>query len=205
MPRQRWSAEDDRTLIEGAGAFALKWFYNRLKREGKLARTRLALYHRAAKLWTGGLRRGVYSFRQLQLETGYHPDQIRRAQDALNQRFKRLSPRGPYLVSYQQRQDLLAWLANDYWSRPLRLYNCVWCYKRDKPHKGCGMCARCYMAHRRFCQREGLPYDLEELQLAIAQSPIRPGLRAMLCERLDRGWALERDILQRLVKDLETR
>lgn len=189
--RRPWTADEERALFEGAGAFALPWFDKRVGASwdypGAPPRSRRAIYKRARKLWgAGGLRRGVFSMRQLCLHSGYSVGQIKRAQSALNHKYKRLSTHGPYMVSYEQREDIYAWLAHDFWAKGLRLYNCTWCGLHTLPHKGYGLCSRCYYAHRRLCARLYMPPTLDK-QIAGLQG--HPDLQDAV-RHLQRGLAL---------------
>lgn len=144
----RWSEKEVRSLLMGLGAFGIDWFRQRTGKSydypNAPRRSIKAVSSKIARA-VGGYRfiRGAYTLSALSKRSGYHPDQIRRAQSALNQKWKRTSPRGSFLITDDQAEELLAWLQHDYWSRKRRLYCCVQCSGMGKP-KVWGLCQRCY-------------------------------------------------------------
>lgn len=198
--RRVWTAEEDRVLVSGAGAFALAYFIKRVGPSHTFhrapQRSRYAIYARARRLWgPGGFTRGVFTFNALARESGYGVDALRRAQKALNHSYKRLTPRGAYLISYDQREDLYAWLAHDFWCKSLRRYNCAWCAQSSRSHKGAGLCTRCYCTYHRLCRRLNLPTSPQQLR----HSPrISSRLREHIAARMERGVAPPREELRGL-------
>ncbi len=198
MSGRRWTKEGDKALINGAGVFSIAWFQNAAGQSydypNAPLRSRLAIYRRAERvIGQGGLRRGTHSLDQAAAETGYAHEQLLRAQRALNQKWKRLSPRGPYLITFEQLEEIVGWLRGDYWCTKLRLYGCVECGSDSRPARGKGLCPRCYFIIYRFCQARGLPTKLPELRRTIegldaANPEVRASLQAAR-EHLERGWA----------------
>jgi hypothetical protein len=169
MKAARWSKEAEKALLHGIGFYGLDWFqrnggqpYDYPNAPSK--RSRSAVYAKARELFgPGGLTRGGYTLARLAHETGYHPTQLRRAGSALNQKWKRLGPNGVYLLTDEQVEDILEWLKHDFWSKPLRLYACIWCGTKARPHKGGGLCGPCYFQHRRRCGALGIPQSVRAL------------------------------------------
>lgn len=150
--RRRWTKSEEAILWNGAGAAGLVWFVRRLRRSPAAVRAK------ARRLYgPGGLARGYYSVRRLIRDTGYSRTHLRRAMHALDQRWVRMSTRGAYLVTEDQRDDLVAWLRADYWSKRHRLYACAWCGQRGAPHARWGLCARCSSRYASRLRRAGLP------------------------------------------------
>jgi hypothetical protein len=202
---KRWTREEDHVLLEGAGAFGLAWFRRRIGPSyafpGAPPRSPDAIYARARKLWgKGGMTRGSYSMRQIAEESGYTRMQLRRAQKALQHSYRRTSPNSRMLVTDDQRLDLFAWLASDFWCKPLHRYGCVWCGTRERPHKGGGLCSRCYYAFRRATVRRAMPQSLESLcRLAEAR---RTPVQRRAYERLVRGVVPDRDVFDAFAQEV---
>jgi hypothetical protein len=81
-----------------------------------------------------------------------------------------LGPKGVYLLTDEQVEDILEWLKHDFWSKALRLYACVWCGTQTKPHKGAGLCSSCYWKHRRYCAAQGIPESVEAQCVWVEQA-----------------------------------
>ena len=150
-----------RSLFNGLGAYGLSWF----RRKAGTAynwpnapqRSRSAIYNKIRREYGGGgLTRGIYTRHQLETSTGYNRHHLERARIALNQKWKRTGPRGAYLISEEQAEDIIAWLRKDYWVPGKRLYGCVWCATTKREHKGLGLCSRCYFRYRRVCVKHGI-------------------------------------------------
>lgn len=177
-----WTREEDQLLLDGAGVFAVHWF------ERKIGRSTDAIYRRAYDLYGGGLSRGTHTLLGAARETGYGPSQLLRGQRALNQKWKRLSVNGPYLITFDQLTELTDWLRQDYWCQKLRLYGCVNCGSDDRPPRGKGLCSRDYERIRYLCRTHQLPSSLSLLsELSQALDGNGSEVRA-LRERLDKGW-----------------
>lgn len=109
----------------------------------------------------GGLSRGSWSLRRFARETGYSISQLRRAQRALRQKWRRTGRRGSFLLSDDQVDEILEWLKHDYWDPKHRLYVCLWCRSAGRPHRAVGLCSRCYYRHRNRCVQLGLPTTMQ--------------------------------------------
>lgn len=200
MAGRRWTKKEDRSLLDGAGVFSIAWFRrkagNSYRYPNAPKRSRMAVYRRAQRLLgRGGLTRGTYTLVQASRETSYDRSQILRAQHALNQKWKRLSPRGPFLITFDQLDEILGWLQQDYWCSKLRLYGCVNCGANGRPSRGRGQCPKCFWRIRRLTRRLGFPTATPVLSALVEScldnAPL--GMRASLqraSEHLGRGWAL---------------
>lgn len=191
MKAKPWSKKAERALLHGIGFYGVEWFRRQAGKpydypNAPACRSRAAVYAKARALFgAGGLTRGVFTLARLARDTGYHVTQLRRAGSALNQKWKRLGPRGCYLLTDEQVEDILEWLKHDFWSKALRLYVCVWCGGKEHPHKGGGLCSRCYWQHRRLCEVLDLPSSLEA-QLELVTRALRaPGWQARERELLE--------------------
>lgn len=191
-----WTREEDQILLDGAGVFAVDWFCR------KTGRSRASLYSRTQHLYgPGGLSRGTYSLESASAETGYTREQLLRAQSALDQKWKRLSSRGRFLITFEQLQAMVEWLKHDYWCSKLRLYGCVNCGSSARPPRGMGLCPTDYWRVRRLCKRLGLPTTLDGLVNSI-EGLTSPSL-VILRERLAKGWGPTIDQARELAKILQ--
>ena len=192
MAGKRWTKTNEAKLFAGAGAFGQSWFQRNTGHSwdypnAPLGRSKTAVANKAYRLGVR-LRQGTYALTQLKRETGYTEDQFRRAGSALNQNWKRLSPKGPYMVTEEQREDLLDWLTMDFWSKRLRLYGCVKCGTEKRAHKSFGLCVACYFRMRTLCERYGLSFGKKALRDALGQIEGRaPELEERIRRKLDRG------------------
>ena len=161
---RRWSKREVNNLLLGAGAFGIEWLRAQTGQpygeHGPKHRSEKAVRNKASIMGLGGLTRGAYTLRSLMRETGYTRKQLVRAQYALNQKWKRSGPRGYFLVTEDQRDDILEWLKHDYWCRPKHLYACMWCGGSRRPHYSAGLCGTCHRRHLRLCGQLGLPAGL---------------------------------------------
>jgi len=152
--------------------------------------TRRAAESKLARLTgRGALGRGSYTLRQLILQTGYTREQLRRASSALNQKWKRLDPRGAFLVTEEQRDELIAWLAHDYWATVHRLYGCLHCSTEARAHRALGLCGRCYHGYRRACRARGLQISPKRQARALACAGQTDKLAEETLLRMRRGMA----------------
>lgn len=143
---------------------------------------------------SSSLRRGSLSLRQVCLTTGYSRTQLLRARTALGQRWRRTKRGGVFLITEEQRQEIVDWLAQDYWDKDRQLYGCLWCTTTTRPPKGLGLCGRCYFRHRRECGRRGLPTALEGLwgvYKGLDRGSISGNLLEKMEQRLRAGLALD--------------
>ena len=115
----------------------------------------------------GGITRGTYSILQAMAETGYHVTQLRRAAQALNQRWARTARGGNFLISAEQLEECAVWLQKDYWSVRLRLYGCCRCGSDTKPHFSLGHCKPCYERMYRYARNLGLVFSSEKLLVVV--------------------------------------
>lgn len=196
---RRWSREATNSLLDGVGAFGLEWFRRRGGASydypnAPVKRSRAAVYAKAHREFgEGGLTRGVRTLHELSAQTGYTRGQLRRAGHALNQKWKRLGPRGAHLISDEQAEEILTWLQHDFWSKSLHLYACLHCGTSNRPHRAAGLCGRCYYRYRRRCLDLGLPAGLREQVALILRLDKQPGVEAKLLDmsrRLEHGKAL---------------
>lgn len=201
---QRWSEKAVRSLFNGLGAYGLQWFRRNtgVPHDWPNAplRSRSAIYNKIRREYGGGgLTRGIYTRHQLEVATGYNRHHLERARIALNQKWKRTGPRGAYLISEEQAEDIIAWLRKDYWVPGKRLYGCAWCATTKREHKGLGLCARCYYRYRRVCALHGIQpgpdAQLESIGRLESLDSQNAAAHAKFLERarvqLGRGVALE--------------
>lgn len=205
---RRWTKIEDQALLDGIGTFGIQWLvaHTSSPRPGVPHRSVGAIYARACFLFgSGGLLRGAYTLRQLERESGYSKTQLLRAMGALGQKWRRLSPKGVYLISDEQVDELYVWLRHDYWCPKLHLYACSCCGERTKPPRGLGLCSVCYWRYRRKCEELGLPVRVRDAW-AIVRKLLKRGhngekgdkvLRKMI-SILRRGRALDDKLLGEL-------
>lgn len=191
----RWTKKQEQALLQGVGVYGLAWFRKHGGNSfewpnGPRGRTLYAVYSKARRMYgTGGLTRGAYSIRRIMNTSGYSLTQIRRAMRALAQKWKRLTPRGAYLIYEEQYEDLVQWLGTDYWAKHHRLYNCLWCHETRFVHKGKGLCMRCYRRYVKSLERADLPRENKEL-LALVRKWIDSEDKQKIEKQLLRGRAL---------------
>jgi len=153
MANRRWTQAEIKVLLNGIGVSGVKWFTNRCG-----GRSRSAVESKARRLYgSGGLTRGAHTLQSIIRHTHYSHSQIKRAQSALNQKWKRLGPRGAHIITETQMLDIVSWLRHDYWSKARRLYGCIWCGTSTRFHAGKGLCTRCFRRHWYLCDCFGLP------------------------------------------------
>lgn len=151
-----WTKAAERELFNGVGISGVAWFQQRCG-----GRSRSSIYHKLRREYgPGGLTRGAFTLHEIEKRTGYSETQIRRAGSALNQKWKRLGPRGAHLITEEQMQEIVTWLGHDYWSKGHHLYGCSWCNTNLRPHRASGLCEKCYHRHRRLCRKWKLPADV---------------------------------------------
>ena len=170
---RRWSRHETQAFLDGIGTAGIAW----LRRRGGAAygwphapkeRSRAAVYQKARRLYGGGgVTRGAYSVRAACRLSGYDRSHLRRAQLALAQKWRRTTPGGRYLIYEDQLDDVLAWLAHDYWSKRHRLHVCLWCGLGVRPHKAAGLCVRCCDRYFTGLARAGLPRQPGELLIRV--------------------------------------
>jgi hypothetical protein len=193
MPND-WTDAQERALILGIGTYGIGWFMDRCG--GRTAGS--VMVKANSLLGRGGLSRGAFSLRRACRESGYTPIQLRRAMKALGQKWKRLSPNGPYLIYEDQYEELLDWLGVDYWCAKHRLYNCLWCHKKSKEHRGRGLCQRCYRRYAKRLYRAGLSLDQGVLRKVVQENVSVVELRELILSQLGKGRALPEFFVERL-------
>lgn len=189
-----WTSTEDYRLLQGAGSNGWAWLRRKsgpsyLYPNAPRYRSKAAVANRLYRLGVQGVTQGVFPLNRLAKDTGYHPAQLERARDALNQKWKRLGS-GPYLITADQREALIDWLGQDYWVKSLRLYACVRCGTSKRDHRSMGLCSRCYFKVRRRCLAMGLAYGIEALRATVgAVQASGVWLEALdeVSKRLDRG------------------
>jgi hypothetical protein len=164
-----WTKAQEADLCNGVSISGISWFRRHCDRTANAIYAKLRREHGA-----GGLTRGAYTFWQLARTTGYSRPQLKRAQGALGQKWKRLGPRGAHIITEEQQTELVVWLSHDYWSKKLRRYGCSWCTTETRAAFSVGLCARCYYRHRRRCAKLGLPLTTSG-QLAMLRKIQRVG------------------------------
>lgn len=219
MRGEPWSKEEVRELWNAVGAYSLAWIRRHTKAPylfpgAPKQRSKGAIYQKVRReLGGGGLTRGSWTVASAMAYTGYSRSQLFRAQKALRQRWQRLGPKGWYLITQEQLEELTGWLLHDYWSAKLKLYGCVWCTTEVTPQRAAGLCERCYWKHRRLCARLKISPKIASQFVMISRrlesSPDAIGTRhgrflERALSRLASGVALERADLRevaRLVED----
>lgn len=161
-----------------------------------------AVRRQVRRMALSGARRGSISLRELSQSTGYNPEQLRRAQRALNQSWRRMSARGAHLISDDQARDLVAWLQHDFWNSKKKLYGCVWCATSARPHHSGGLCQKCFFRYRRRCLERGFPTSLKQQRrvlsdiiLDCADEPVHGRFLEEARQRLNSGLALTETLL----------
>jgi hypothetical protein len=188
-----WGKAAERELFNGVGISGVDWFKRRCG-----GRSRSAVYQKLRREYgRGGLTRGAYTLHELENGTQYGETQIRRAGAALNQKWKRLGPRGAHLITEEQMREIVAWLGHDFWSKRHHLYGCTWCQTDRRPHRAAGLCERCYHKHRRACVVLCLPTSLAEQAAVLRKASGR--VNEVVLGRLVSGLALKPSQIDSLV------
>ena len=185
-------------MLLGAGAFGVEWLRSKTGKpygdDGPKHRSVSAIRSKACRMGLGGLGRGSMTLAELVEATGYSRTQLLRAQYALSQKWKRTGPRGPYLITEDQKEDLMEWLKHDYWCKAKHLYVCVWYSGSNRRHYSAGLCGTCHKAHFRLCRALGIPTALED-QIRFLER-----VKATIPEDCDKVWI--KSALWRLRKGL---
>lgn len=207
---KRWTKRDEQKLLRGVGAFSIDWFLDNVGDSyteddwpnAPTGRTRAAVYAKAFRLYgRGGLMRGAYSLRRLMLISGYSLTQLERARKALGQKWRRTAEDGNYIIHEEQAFEMLDWLKKDYWAKKHRLYCCVWCHTKECPHRGLGLCTKCYQNYVGRLRRSGFMID-SEILLRMLQAnqhlfPARVVKKAI--REIERGRAMPEHVLSVLL------
>lgn len=206
---RRWTKKEDAALLDGVGVFSIGWFRKKagvsFGYPNAPLRSRDAVCQRARRLLgSKSLTRGTYNLTQAARETGYAREQLQRAQTALNQKWKRLSPRGRFLITFDQLDEMIGWLRQDYWCAQLRLYGCVNCGDSHGSSLGMGLCNRCYPRIRRLLRSFRFPTRRDQLLEFVQNLDAPPGemQRYLIRARhnLERGWSMTDEQIRILAK-----
>lgn len=208
---KRWGKDEVRVLLDGVGNYGLSHFQ---KKSGKpheyvgapKNRSRKAVYNKILREFgPGGLTRGVYTVQRLVEGTGYNREQLHRAREACKQKWKRIGPRGAYLITEEQMEEIVEWLKHDYWASVHHLYCCLHCNTDRRPHYSLGLCTRCYSKYRRSLVKCNLPTTNEKLIRHVESMEVGDSEKCVkfldkILKTLDRGLALNREELKWLLK-----
>lgn len=158
QPPRRWTKAELRTLTMSVGAFGRDYLCRHVQR------TPGGVYAQIARQFGGGgIGRGTISLAELSERTGYTERQLRRAGLALGQRWQRTSSTGRHMLSDDQGEALVRWLAHDYWCGRLHLYACVYCGRDDARPQGLGVCQPCYRDLRRWFREARVKFSRDSL------------------------------------------
>lgn len=164
-----WTAQQEKTLLDNVSIAGVSWLTRRT------GRSRGAIYAKLRRACGGGgLTRGAYTLRRMLLLLQYDRKQVRRAQAALGQKWKRLGPRGAHIITDEQMWELATWLAHDYWAPGCRRYSCVLCDSAEREHKARGLCVVCYYRYAARCRRIGFPWRRKEQLLRLKHAGALP-------------------------------
>jgi len=193
--KKRWTHAEELYLLNGVAISGIRWLTKHCHKSlasihGKLRR----------EYGKGGLTRGAYTLMEIADKTGYSRPQLIRAQKALAQKWKRLGPRGAYIITEEQLEDIVNWLSHDYWDKQYRKYCCGWCHTGDSPHKGRGLCQICYYRYRRICEGAGISLKKEDQIRFLADIPLGNELRDKSVKKalanLNKGLAINKEDLE---------
>lgn len=193
-----WTKQDEFILLQGVSTYGLSWFCR------KTGRSLAAVRAKANRMFgSASLTRGAYTLREAERWTGYDETQLRRAQAALRQKWKRTSPHGSFLIYEEQLEELVQWLKTDYWNIQHRLYGCLWCDTTSRPHYAMGLCQRCYNRYVQRLRRTGLPAACAALlEVARGNQDLLGDLVAEIERELQRGRALRERLLAQLIQEV---
>jgi hypothetical protein len=192
---RRWTKKETYALLQGASIYGQSWFTRRIPRSLSAIRAK------AQRLYSGGLSRGSMSLAEASRRTGYHVTQLRRAQEATRQKWKRTSASGTYLIHEDQLEELVDWLAQDYWSAVHRLYGCIWCSTSRRDHYAAGLCRRCYARHVARLRRAGWPRELDRLRVQVEAAGIEDSrLLGSAIESFRRGRVPDERVMLRVLE-----
>ena len=204
---KRWTKREAKQLLMGAGAFGVSWLQGQTGPayewpNAPQHRSYYAMKSKAHRMELGGFTRGSFSLDAVMCRTGYTRKQLFRAMAALNQKWKRTGPRGPYLVTDDQLDEIVEWLRHDFWCKSKHLYSCLWCSGEKRRHEGLGLCVSCFWKHLKLCLALGVPSGVKQQKELVAwlrTLELRTEERKFLERvtwRLGKGLALERGQLE---------
>ena len=202
---RHWTKAEKQSVFHSVGSYGWSSLQSvAMKSYDKKAPVRsvAAVKAQVRRMCDSGIKRGSTSLHRLATDTGYTRKQLRRAQKALNQKWIRSSRRGSHLISFDQVQDLVAWLAHDFWAPTKKLYSCLWCSTSTKKHRHGGLCCTCVCTYRRKCLAVGLPASLavqreilEKVQLSCEDLAVHGKFLEESKRVMRRGLALSRELL----------
>lgn len=200
---RHWTHRERMSLTDGAGRYSLEWLQKRAGQphewpNAPAGRSRRAIYAQFRRLHGyGGLTRGANTLDQLLQATGYGRSHFLRAGRALGQQWRRLTPRGPWLITEEQNDKIIAWLRTDHWSKAKRLDGCLWCSTTSAPMHALGLCRKDYRRYRRVCRALGLPTS-PQAQIGAVMAIGGP---AGMVDRIERGLALAMENLTEIAEN----
>jgi len=165
---RHWTKAEELSLLQGVGSNGLAWICRKGGRPypwSKSYRSKSSVYTKLYRMsGGGGVTRGSYTLAGLIRLTGYNSSQLKRAMRALKQKWKRTSPNGSFLITEDQFEEIAAWLGLDYWSKPHRLYKCLWCHARNFQHRAYGLCEQCYKKYDNRLRQLGVNRSIRGLK-----------------------------------------
>lgn len=157
---RKWTKREEMILLDSLGAIGVKALIKKLKR------TRNAIDSKIRRLLgPSGLTQGTYTLRAISEFTGYDTRMLKRARNALGQKWKRTSPKGRYLITEDQFSEIKDWLVGGYWSNKAHLYRCIWCGIKEEAHHSRGLCKKCHDKYAYFLGKYGIsPWDISSIR-----------------------------------------
>lgn len=190
MRTPRWTKKEELLLLQGIGSNGLAWICRKVGN-----RSKHAVYAKLRYMsGNGGLTRGSYTLAGLCRLTGYNVSQLKRAMNALKQKWKKTSSKGSYVITEDQFEEIAAWLGLDYWSKPHKLYKCLWCHTRDNLHKAYGLCEECLKIYSKRLRQLGIIRSMDGVRVYVRTN--FKGKRLENAEKLlSRNRALDKNML----------
>lgn len=176
-----WTKEEELILLQGVGANGLVWIMK------KTGRTKKAIYAKLRDMTgNGGLTRGSFTLIKACKFTGYSACQLKRARDALKQKWKRTSKNGSYFITEDQIEECTDWLGLDYWGVKYHLYKCVWCYKKDYKHIFHGLCLKCFNQLQGIVNNLGIKRNINSIKEYVQNEYDSESIDSLM-SKLDKG------------------
>lgn len=194
ISKKPWTKKEYYSVLQGIGANSIAWLCK--KAGNRSYGAVIAKLNRDSGL--GGLTRGSYTLASMVRLTGYNVSQLKRAQRALRQKWKKTSKNGYYLITEEQLEEIVAWLGLDYWSKPHRLYKCLWCHTRTEHHRAYGLCDVCYPKYERWIASLKIKRNLESVKGYIERSLLSQNEKERAMKSLNMRRALPLDMLGKL-------
>ena len=111
--KRPWTKKQYYSVLQGVGSNNVKWLCKHASNRTFSAVSSKLNRH----VGLGGITRGSYTLSYLIRTTGYNFFQLKRAQRALKQKWKKTSKNGYYLITEDQFEEIVSWLGLDYWSK----------------------------------------------------------------------------------------